>query len=151
MSNKIQKNIEIKNRKASHEYTFLETFTAGLVLKGTEIKSIRLGKANISEAYCYFQDGELFIKGMNINVYDFGTHYNHEPFRERKLLLSKRELRKLQEKLKDVGLTLIATRLFINDSGLAKLNIALAKGKKLYDKRESIKTRDIERQERRKF
>jgi SsrA-binding protein len=151
MADKIQKHIEIKNRKASHEYSFLETFTAGLVLKGTEIKSIRLGKANISEAYCFFNEGELFIKNMNINAYDFGTHYNHDPLRERKLLLSRRELKKLQEKLKDVGLALIPTRLYINDSGLAKLNIALAKGKKLYDKRESIKSRDIERQENRKF
>ena len=151
MADKIRKNIEIKNRKASHEYSFLETFTAGLVLRGTEIKSIRLGKANISEAYCYFNGGELFIKNMNINPYEFGTHYNHEPLRERKLLLSKRELNKLQDKLKDVGLTLIPTRLFVNDGGLAKLNIALAKGKKLYDKRESIKARDVERQESRKF
>ena len=151
MADKIRKNIEIKNRKASHEYSFLETFTAGLVLRGTEIKSIRLGKANISEAYCYFNDGELFIKNMNINPYEFGTHYNHEPLRERKLLLSKRELNKLQDKLKDVGLTLIPTRLYVNDGGLAKLNIALAKGKKLYDKRESIKARDVERQESRKF
>ncbi|MCR9062469.1 MAG: SsrA-binding protein SmpB [Cytophagales bacterium] len=151
MSKNISGKIEIKNRRASFEYQFIDTYTAGVVLKGTEIKSIRMGKVNISDAYCYFADGELYIKNLNIAAYEFGTHYNHEPLRERKLLLQKRELKKLQEKLKDVGLTVIPTKVFINDKGLAKINIALAKGKKLYDKRESIKARDVERQESRKF
>lgn len=144
-SKSIAKNIEIKNRKASFEYFFLDTFTAGLVLKGTEMKSIRMGKASISEAYCVFMNGELFIRNMNISVYELGTHYNHLPLRDRKLLLNRKELKKLDEKLKDVGLTIIPFRLFISDTGLAKLDIALAKGKKLYDKRDSIKNRDAER------
>jgi SsrA-binding protein len=151
MGSKILSKIEIKNRKASFEYQFIDTFTAGLVLKGTEMKSIRMGKANISEAHCYIHKGELFVKNMHISPYELGTHYNHEPLRERKLLLQKKELKKIENKLKDVGLTIIATRLFISDNGLAKLNIALAKGKKLYDKRESIKSRDTERQENRNF
>ncbi|KPM46642.1 SsrA-binding protein SmpB [Jiulongibacter sediminis] len=151
MSNKISKNIEIKNRKASFEYQFIDTYTAGIVLKGTEIKSIRMGKVNISDAYCYFDDGELYIKNLNISAYDYGTHYNHDPLRDRKLLLQKKELKKLEAKLKDVGLTVIPTKIYVNDSGLAKINIALAKGKKLYDKRESIKAKDIERQESRRF
>jgi SsrA-binding protein len=151
MGSKILNKIEIKNRKASFEYQFIDTFTAGLVLKGTEMKSIRMGKANISEAHCYIHKGELFVKNMHISPYELGTHYNHEPLRERKLLLQKKELKKIENKLKDVGLTIIATRLFISDNGLAKLNIALAKGKKLYDKRESIKSRDTERQENRNF
>ena len=144
-SKSIAKNIEIKNRKASFEYFFIDTFTAGIVLKGTEMKSIRMGKASISEAYCLFMNGELFIRNMNISVYELGTHYNHEPLIDRKLLLNRKELRKLEEKLKDVGLTIIPFRLFISDSGLAKLDIALAKGKKLYDKRDSIKNRDADR------
>jgi SsrA-binding protein len=151
MGSKILNKVEIKNRKASFEYQFIDTFTAGLVLKGTEMKSIRMGKANISEAHCYIHKGELFVKNMHISPYELGTHYNHEPLRERKLLLQKKELKKIENKLKDVGLTIIATRLFISDNGLAKLNIALAKGKKLYDKRESIKSRDTERQENRNF
>ncbi|MGR3810865.1 SsrA-binding protein SmpB [Jiulongibacter sp. NS-SX5] len=151
MSSKISKNIEIKNRKASFEYHFIDTYTAGVVLKGTEIKSIRMGKVNISDAYCYFTNGELFIKNLNISPYDYGTHYNHDPLRERKLLLEKKELRKLEAKMKDVGLTIIPTRIYVNEKGLAKINIALAKGKKLYDKRESIKAKDIERQEKRQF
>ncbi len=151
MSKDFVKNISIKNKKASFEYSFLDTYDAGIVLTGTEIKSLRMGKANISEAYCFFQEKELFVKNLNISPYDFGTHYNHEPLRNRKLLLHKRELKKLSEKLKDVGLTIIPTRLYINDSGLAKLEIALGKGKKLFDKRESIKSRDVERSENRKF
>jgi SsrA-binding protein len=151
MASKISNKVEIKNRKASFEYQFIDTFTAGLVLKGTEMKSIRMGKANISDAHCYIHNGELFVKNLHISPYEFGTHYNHEPLRERKLLLKKKELKKIESKLKDVGLTIIPTRLFISDKGLAKLNIALGKGKKLYDKRESIKSRDTERQESRKF
>jgi SsrA-binding protein len=142
---KIQKKVEILNRKASFEYQFLDTFTAGLVLSGTEIKSIRQGKVNLTDAYCLFHQDELFVRNMHISKYEEGTHYNHEPIRDRKLLLSKRELKKLLNELKNVGLTIIPTKLFISDKGYAKLNIALAKGKKLYDKREDIKERDVKR------
>lgn len=141
-----QTKIEIKNKKASYEYTFLEKFTAGLILTGTEIKSIREAKANIADAYCVFRDSELFIINMHIAEYTFGNIYNHDPKRDRKLLLGKRELKKLKVKLNDKGLTIIPTLLFINEKGLAKLNIALAKGKKLYDKRESIKNKDLQRE-----
>jgi len=143
---KIQKQVEIKNRRASFEYTFLDTFTAGLVLTGTEIKSIRQGKANLTDAYCIFFQDELFVRNMHISMYDEGTHFNHDPLRDRKLLLSKRELAKLQKELKNVGLTIIPTRLFISDKGYAKLNIALAKGKKTFDKRYDIKEKDIKRE-----
>lgn len=151
MAKAAQKSIEIKNRRASFEYEFIETFTAGMVLRGTEIKSIRLGKANLSDAYCFINNGELFIKNLNIAVYDFGTVYNHEPLRERKLLLNKRELNKIEGKLKDTGLTVIPTKLFISENGFAKLNIAVAKGKKLYDKRQSIKAKDTQKQELRNY
>lgn len=151
MASNISNKVQIKNRKASFEYQFIDTFTAGIVLRGTEMKSIRMGKANISDAHCYITNGELFVKNLHISPYEFGTHYNHDPLRERKLLLQRKELKKIENKLKDVGLTIIPTRLFISDKGLAKLNIALGKGKKLYDKRESIKSRDTERQESRKF
>ena len=140
------KQIEIKNKKAKHEYEFLETFTAGIVLLGTEIKSIRQGKASIMEAYCRVSKGELFVYGMHISEYDKGGFINHLPTRERKLLLQKKEIKKLEKKLKDVGLTIVPTRLYISQSGYAKLNIALAKGKKLYDKRESLKQQDSKRQ-----
>lgn len=140
------KTVNIKNRKASFEFHFLETFPAGIVLSGTEIKSIRQSKVSLQEAFCYFKDGELFIKGMHIAPYEQGTYANHEPLRERKLLLKKRELRKLEEALEEKGLTIIPVRLFINDRGFAKLEIALAKGKKLYDKRESIKEKDVKRE-----
>lgn len=146
MNKKFAKKISIKNRKASFEYSFLDTFTAGMVLKGTEIKSIRMGKVSIAEAYCFINDGELFVKNLNIGTYDNGTYNNHEPLRERKLLLTKREIRKLDNQLKDKGLTVIPTSLFISDNGLAKMGIALAKGKKLYDKREAIKERDVSRE-----
>ena len=142
---KLQKSIEIRNRKATFEYHILEDYSAGMVLHGTEIKSIRAGKVNLTDAYCYFNEGELYVKNLNIAKYEKGTYYNHEPLRDRKLLLSKRELRKLENKLKDKGLTIVPTRIFINDAGWAKLDIGLAKGKKLYDKRESIKERDIKR------
>lgn len=137
--------MEIKNRRASFEYSFLDTFTAGLVLTGTEIKSIRQGKANLTDAYCIFFQDELFVRNMHISMYDEGTHFNHDPLRDRKLLLSKRELGKLMKELKNVGLTIIPTRLFISDKGYAKLNIALAKGKKTFDKRDDIKEKDIKR------
>lgn len=142
---KIQKKIEIQNRRASFEYQFLETFTAGLVLTGTEIKSIRQGKANLTDAYCLFFQDELYVRNMHISIYEEGTHYNHAPLKDRKLLLTKRELKKLIKELKNVGLTIIPTRLFISDKGYAKLNIALAKGKKTFDKREDIKEKDIKR------
>ena len=141
----LSKNISIPNKKAKFEYAFLEEYSAGMVLTGTEIKSIRQGKVNMSDAYCIFNGTELFVKNLNIAKYEMGTHYNHEPLRERKLLLNKRELKKLVNKLTDKGLTIIPTRLFIADSGIAKLEIALAKGKKLFDKRETIKERDVSR------
>lgn len=144
-------NIEIKNRKASFEYSFLERFTAGIQLLGTEIKSVREGKANVGEAFCVFVNGELFVRNMNIEEYSKGNIYNHSPRRDRKLLLSKHELRKLENNLKDRGLTIIPLKLFIGSSGYAKLEIALAKGKKTHDKRQDIKKRDVERELKRKF
>jgi SsrA-binding protein len=138
-------NIVIKNKKASHEYEFLEKFTAGMVLEGTEIKSIRQGKASIMEAYCRIADDALFIYNMHVTEYDKGGFTNHVPNRVRKLLLNKNELKRLEKKLKDQGLTIVPTRLFISQSGYAKLNIALAKGKKLYDKREALKQNDSKR------
>ncbi len=138
-------NIQIKNKKASHEYEFLEKFTAGMVLLGTEIKSIRQGKASIMEAYCRIANGELFVYNMHITEYDKGGFVNHEPNRIRKLLLGKSEIKRLEKKLKDQGLTIVPTRLYISPSGYAKLNIALAKGKKLFDKRESLKQTDSKR------
>ena len=142
---KIEKNVEIKNRRASFEYSFLEKYTAGIMLMGTEIKSIRQGKINLTDAYCLFLGEGLYIRQMNISKYNEGTHYNHDPLRDRKLLLTKRELKKLQNSLKDVGLTMIPTRMYISDRGFAKVEIALAKGKKLYDKRDSIKEKDVKR------
>jgi SsrA-binding protein len=143
---KIAKKVDVSNKKASFEYFFLEKYSAGMVLTGTEIKSIRLNKFSMVDAYCYFDRDELYVKNLNISKYEQGTHYNHDPLRDRKLLLKKKELKKLANKLTDKGLTIITTRLFINDGGLAKLDIALAKGKKLYDKRDSIKERDVSRE-----
>lgn len=144
-------NIQIKNKKAYFEYYVLDEFTAGMVLQGTEIKSIRAGKASIAEAYCAFAGNELFIKNMNIAEYDYGTYNNHDPKRERKLLLNRRELKKLLNKIKESGLTIIPLLLFISPEGYAKLKIAICKGKKMYDKRESLKDnetrRDLERKE----
>lgn len=139
-------NIVIKNKRAGHEYFLLQEFTAGIQLTGTEIKSIRDGKASIVDAYCSFAGEELFIHNMHIAEYVFGTHYNHEPKRIRKLLLTKRELRKLLVKVKERGFTIIPTVLFINERGLAKLTIALARGKHSYDKRETLKNKDIQRE-----
>jgi len=138
--------ISIKNKKAGFEYFLLEKHIAGIVLTGTEIKSVRAGKANITDAYCTFTGGELFVRNMHIAEYDFGTYNNHEPKRERKLLLQARELRKLKAKLEEKGLTLVPTFLFINERGLAKLEIALAKGKKLHDKRDTLRSKDIRRE-----
>ena len=139
-------NVNIRNRRASYEYELLDKFVAGMVLKGTEIKSIKEGKANLQDGYCYLDRGELFIKGMNITAYAQGTHYNHEPARERKLLLKKSEIRRLESKINEKGLTLVPTRLFVNERGYAKLEIAIARGKKHFDKRQSIKEKDIRRE-----
>jgi SsrA-binding protein len=147
----IAKTVNIKNKKASFEYAFLDTFVAGMVLKGTEIKSIRMGKVQMNDAYCLFDRGELYVTHLHVSEYERGTVYNHEPTRVRKLLLKKRELAKLEAKLKDKGLTVIPVRLFVSDRGFAKLEIALAKGKKLYDKREGIKERDVQRELDRNF
>ena len=143
---KLSNKINIENRRARFDYQFLENFTAGIVLQGTEIKSIREGKAGLSDSYCYFKGGELYIRNMHISEYSEASFKNHEPLRERKLLLSKMELRKLEGKLKDQGLTIIPIRLFISDKGHAKLDIALAKGKKEFDKRQDIKKKDAERE-----
>jgi len=140
------KEVNIRNKQASFEYEFLDKFIAGLVLKGTEIKSIREGKVNLQEGYCYFSRGEIFTKGITITPYAEGTYYNHEAGRERKLLMKKSELRKLESKVEEKGLTLVPLRLFVNDKGLAKLEIALARGKKLHDKRNTIKERDLKRE-----
>ncbi|NQX84653.1 MAG: SsrA-binding protein SmpB [Flavobacteriaceae bacterium] len=138
--------VNILNKKARFEYEILDKYTAGIVLTGTEIKSIRLSKASIAESFCEFNEqGELFIINMTIEEYAWGTHYNHKPKAERKLLLNKRELKKLEKEVKNVGLTVVPLKLFITENGFAKLDIALAKGKKLYDKRESIKDRDNKR------
>lgn len=139
----MQKQINIKNKKAKFQYEILDKYTAGIVLTGTEIKSIRNSKASIAESFCEFNEqGELFVINMTIEEYLYGTYYNHKPKAERKLLLNKRELKKLEKEVKNTGLTIIPLRLFINERGLAKLVIALARGKKLYDKRETIKDRE---------
>lgn len=142
---KAKSKIEIKNKRASFEYEFIESFTAGIVLTGTEIKSIRAGKASLTDSYCYFVGMELFAKNIHIADYWWGTFNKHDPRRDRKLLLTKKELRKLFRGSREKGLTIIATRLFIAENGYAKLNIALAKGKREYDKRHSIKDKDMRR------
>ena len=138
--------IVIRNKKASHDYEFLEKYVAGIKLTGTEIKSIRLGKATIADSYCFFNNRELYIKGMHIAEYWWGNLNNHDPLRERKLLLTKRELRKIERKVRETGLTIIVIKVFINDRGLAKAEIAVSKGKKEYDKRETLKRKDSERE-----
>jgi len=142
----IQQKINIKNRKASFDYEFIEKYVAGIVLLGTEIKSIRNGKAGLVDSYCHFIKGELYVKNLHISEYEFGTHYNHEVRRERKLLLNKKELVKLERKTKETGLTIIPVRMFLTDSGLVKLEIALARGKKRHDKRETLKMKDHSRE-----
>jgi len=142
----MEKTIAIRNKIASHEYFLVQEFTAGIQLTGTEIKSIREGKASIVDAYCSFTGQELFVRNMHIAEYSHGTHYNHDPKRDRKLLLTKRELKKLNIKVNERGFTIIPTLLFINEKGLAKLTIALAKGKHSYDKRETIKQKDVQRE-----
>jgi SsrA-binding protein len=142
----MQNKVNIKNKRARFEFEIIDTYTAGIVLTGTEIKSIRDSKASIAESFCEFNDkGELFVINMTIEEYIYGTYYNHKPKAERKLLLNKRELKKLQKEVSTKGMTIVPLRLFINDNGLAKIEIALAKGKKLYDKRDTIKDRDVKR------
>ncbi len=138
--------IQIKNKKASFEYFFVETFTAGIVLTGTEIKSIRLGKASLVDTYCYIVNGEIWVKGMNISPYFYGSFSNHEAKRDRKLLLTKREIIHLREATKQVGFTIVPTLVFIDKNGRAKVDLALAKGKKLYDKRQSLKEKEDKRE-----
>lgn len=139
--------VNIKNRKAWFDYELVDKYVAGLVLKGTEIKSIRMGKVTLTDGYCYFDSKEeLYAKGIHISPYELGSFYNHESTRERKLLLNKKELKKLLTKKNEKGLTIVPIRLFVTDRGFAKLEIALAKGKKIHDKRDSIKDKDIKRE-----
>ena len=146
MPKKPTTDINIKNRKAEFEYILITTFTAGIVLTGTEIKSIRSGKVNLTDSYCSFINGELWAHNIHISEYANGSYNNHEPKRDRKLLLNRKELKKLQSKLNDRGMTIIPTRMWINENGYAKLDIALARGKKMFDKRESIKEKDNRRE-----
>jgi SsrA-binding protein len=143
--------IIIKNKRASFDFELMEFFTAGIVLTGTEIKSIRLGKASLSDSYCILVEGELWAKGIQISEYFFGSYSNHVPRRDRKLLLNKKELRKLTRLTKETGFTIVPTKMFINEKGLAKLDIAVAKGKKTYDKRETLREKDDKREMDRHF
>lgn len=143
--------MELNNRKALHDYFIENRYNAGMVLTGTEIKSLRTGKVSFNDSYCYFHQNELFVKSLHIAEYKYGTDANHDPLQDRKLLLTKRELRKLEAKIKEKGYSIIPLRIFINENGLAKMEIGLAKGKKNYDKRETIKNREHEREMKRKF
>lgn len=138
--------VQIRNKKASFEYYFVDTYTAGIVLTGTEIKSIRNGKASLVDSFCFIHDGEMWVKGMNISPYFYGSYANHQAKRDRKLLLNKREIRRLVEDTKAVGFTIVPTLLFIDGNGRAKLDIALARGKKEYDKRQSLKEKEDRRE-----
>ena len=138
--------VNIRNKKASFEYFFVDTFTAGIVLTGTEIKSIRMGKASLVDTFCYIINGEIWVKGMNISPYFYGSYNNHESKRDRKLLLNKREIKNLQEATKQVGFTIVPTLLFIDDHGRAKLDIALCRGKKEFDKRQTLKEKEDRRE-----
>ena len=144
MTNK-QKNIEIKNKRAEHDYYVLDTYTAGIVLTGTEIKSIRQGKASLVDTFCYVRDREMWVKNMYVAEYSFGSYNNHQIRRDRKLLLTKKEIAKMQKLSQQSGYTIVPLKLFINDKGLAKLSVAIARGKKEYDKRQSIKEREDKR------
>ena len=147
VNKKTKRKIHINNKRASFDYEFLETYEAGIVLVGTEIKSLRAGKASLSDAYCYFSNGELYVKGMNISTYFWASAWSsHEPGRDRKLLLHSKELRSLSNSVKQKGLTIVAVKLYINDEGYAKLQIALARGKKEFDKKATIKEKDIRRE-----
>ena len=151
MKEKISNNIQIKNKRATFDYELLDTFTAGIVLTGTEIKSVRLGKASLVDTFCFFNNGELWVKNMYIAEYFYGTYNNHQARRDRKLLLTKKELQKIQRLSKESGFSVIPTKIYISDKGLAKIIVAVAKGKKVYDKRESIKEREDKRQMDRAF
>lgn len=144
MKNKSPK-IDIRNRRAGFDYEFIENYTAGMVLYGTEIKSVRAGKASLVDTYCYFNKGELYVKNMHIAEYFWASYNRKDPKRDRKLLLNRKELNKLQRAVKEKGLTIVPVRLFISENGFAKLHIALARGKREYDKRESIKEKDMRR------
>jgi SsrA-binding protein len=143
---RIKKTVNIQNRRASYEYAFLAKYTAGIMLTGTEIKSVREGNVNLTDGFCVFLREELWLNQIHIAKFTEGTYNNHEPTRPRKLLLNKKEINQLLKKSQEQGVTIIPTRLFINDRGFAKVEIALAKGKKLYDKREDIKERDVKRE-----
>lgn len=138
--------LNIRNKRATFDFEIIEKYVAGIQLAGTEIKSIRMGKASLVDSYCYFSNHELFVKGMNVSEYFYGTYNNHQPLRERKLLLQRKELYKLERKTKESGLTIVTLRLFLNDRGFAKLEIALAKGKKQHDKRETLKLNDAKKE-----
>lgn len=144
-------NIQIKNKRATYDYELIETFVAGIVLTGTEIKSIRLGKVGLTDTYCLVERGEVWVKNMYIAEYFYGTYNNHSTRRDRKLLLNRKEIRKLESASQNTGFTIIPTKLFVNEKGLAKLVIAVAKGKKEYDKRQSIRERDDKREMDRAF
>ena len=138
--------VQIRNKKASFEFFFIDTYTAGIVLTGTEIKSIRMGKASLVDAFCYINNGEIWVKGMNVSPYFYGSYNNHEAERDRKLLLNKREIYRLQEATKQVGYTIVPTLIFIDKHGRAKIDIALAKGKKEFDKRQTLKEKEDRRE-----
>jgi SsrA-binding protein len=138
--------INIKNKRAYFDFEILEKIVAGMELTGTEIKSIRSGKASLNDSYCYFRNNELWVKGMRISEYEQGSYNNHDPYRERRLLLKRSELNRYEKRVREKGLTMIAMRLFINEDNLAKLEIALARGKKEYDKRETIRQKDLKRE-----
>lgn len=146
VKNRFSNNIQIKNKKASFEFSFLDKYEAGIMLKGTEIKSLREGKASIQEAYCFFRKNELYVKGLHISPYTQASFFTHESARDRKLLLKKKEIEKLKQKSEEKSLTIIPLRFYINSRGLAKVEIALAKGKKLYDKRDDLKKKDQKRE-----
>jgi len=141
----MENRIHIKNKKAYFNYEIIDKLVAGMQLTGTEIKSIRMGKASLSDSYCLFKENELWVTNMRISAYDQGSYNNHDPYRDRKLLLNRKELNKLEKQTREKGLTIIALRVFINETGYAKLEIALAKGMKKYDKREAIKKKDMKR------
>jgi SsrA-binding protein len=143
--------LELSNRKAYYEYYFEATYIAGMVLSGTEIKSLRAGKASFNDSYCIFNKGELYVRSLHISEYAFGTYTNHEPLQERKLLLNKKELRKLESKIKEKGYSIIPLRIFLSEKGFAKMEIGLGKGKKNYDKRNTIKERESDRDVKRKY
>ena len=151
MKEKISNNIQIKNKRATFDYELLDTFTAGIVLTGTEIKSIRLGKASLVDTFCIVERGELWVKNMDVAEYFYGTYNNHAARRDRKLLLTRKELRKIEGAVKASGFTIVPTKLFINEKGLAKVIVAIARGKKEYDKRDSIRERDDRREMDRAF